>query len=145
MSDFISPPPGDLGTYDQFIGGYRTQVEQHVFIDRQDDGYGMWMYEEDEDVWQDHAEVYMPMTDAAVRAYFATPSDARDAMGVGSYSDDDDGSQNFIAIIRAQPGMPLACGEVVPPDGVFAMNGDLFVPLTADRAVGAHYAMYANA
>lgn len=142
MSVFISPLPSDLSAYELFIGGYRTQVEQHVFIDRQDDGYGMWMYEEDEDIWQDHAEVYLPMTDEAIRAYFAQPAEASDAVGMGSYSGDDD---DFIAIIRARPGAKLACGEVVPADGVFAMNGELFVPLTVDRAVGAHYLLYADA
>ncbi len=142
MSVFISPPPDDLSAYDGFVGGYRTQVEQHVFIDRQDDGYGMWMYEEDEDAWQDHVEVYMPMTVAAVRAYFTPSADMDDVIGLGSYSDE---GRSFIAIIRAQPGAALACGDVVPPDGVFAMNGELFVPLTVDRSVGAHYLLYADA
>jgi hypothetical protein len=141
LNAFIFPPLDDLSAYDSFIGGYRTQVDQQVFIDRQDDGYGMWMYEEDEDIWQDHIEVYMPMTVDAVRAYFAPSTDRHDAMGMGSYSDD---GNSFIAIIRAQPGAALACGEVVPPDGVFAMNGELFVPLTVDRSVGAHYLLFAN-
>ncbi|ULU24588.1 hypothetical protein [Dyella terrae] len=141
MSVFISPPPDDLSTYNSFIGGYRTHVDQQVFIDRQDDGYGMWMYEEDEDIWQDHIEVYMPMTVEAVRAYFAPSTGMCDAIGLGSYSDE---GNSFIAIIRAQPGVALACGDVVPPGGIFAMNGELFVPLTVDRSVGAHYLLFAN-
>lgn len=133
---------GGLSIYDELIGGYRTHTHQSVFIDRQGDGYGLWMLEEEDDVWQDHAETYMPMTADVLRRYFVQPGDADDAMGVGSPSGTH--GEVYIAIIRARPGAALACGGVVPSGGVFAMNGALFVPFTADRAVGADYVMYAN-
>lgn len=140
MSILMNPPPADLSVYDALIGGYRTHVDQNVFLDRQEHGYGLWMYEEEEDVWQDHAEVYLPMTAEALGAYFARPEDARDAIGIAGFSGEND--DVVIAIIRACPGAALAGGDRVPADGVFAMNGSLFVPLTPDRAVGAHYVMY---
>lgn len=142
MSIFLNPPPADLSPYDALIGGYRTHVGQDVFLDRQEDGYGLWMYEEEEDVWQDHAEVYIPMAAEAIGAYFAEPDQACGAIGIASYSGDND--DVVIAIIRALPGTALADGHTVPADGIFAMNGKLFVPLTPDRAVGAHYVMYAQ-
>jgi hypothetical protein len=140
MNIFITPQP-DLTPYDTLIGGYRTHVDQDVFLDRQEHGYGLWMYEEEEDVWQDHAEVYVPMTAEALGTYFSRTEDARDAIGIAGYSGEND--DVVIAIIRARPGASLADGGIVPADGIFAMNGELFVPLTPDRAVGAHYVMYA--
>lgn len=135
-----APSTGLLSVYDELVGGYRTHVDQKVFIDRQGEGYGLWMYEEADDVWQDHAEIYMPMTDDDLRRYFVDPADADHAIGVGSYSGEHD--EAFIAIIRARPGAALVCGGVVPVGGVFAMNGELFVPFTTDRSVGAHYVMF---
>ena len=135
-----SPSSAGLSAYDELIGGYRTHVDQDVFIDRQGDGYGLWMYEEADDVWQDHAETYMPMKADALRRYFVQAADADHAIGVGSQSGEH--GEVFIAIIRGRPGSALTCGGVVPESGVFAMNGALFVPFSVDRAVGAHYVMF---
>lgn len=58
------------------IGGYRTHVDQQVLIDRCVQGYVMWMYDEEDDVWEDHVEIYEPMASHDLTAHFAHPGDA---------------------------------------------------------------------
>lgn len=36
----------------------------------------MWMYDEEDDVWEDHLEIYEPMASHDLTAHFAHPGDA---------------------------------------------------------------------